>query len=143
MDKVKEYLDMPVDKLPRKEVREILGKFGMVFKQIEYGAASEYCDWQIPLRKEGYGVIMPSLGKYRNIAKAMALQARLEIAEGRFDDAITTMKNALALSRHLAESPIIISALVGMGTGRLMINQIEQSSREKWLFDYRHSNCII
>ena len=54
------------------------------------------------------------------------MRCRLEIAEGRFDDAVVTVKTMFALSRHLGEHPTLIGDLVGVALAAITIGPLEE-----------------
>jgi hypothetical protein len=60
------------------------------------------------------------------IAYAISLKARLKIAEGRYDEAISTIQTGLAMGRHLGESSVLPQGLVGIAISGLMCTQVEQ-----------------
>src|SRR5262249_22802283 len=51
---------------------------------------------------------------------------RIEVAEKRFDDAITTAKTMFALSRHLGEHPTLVGELVGLAIANIAIGPLEE-----------------
>src|SRR5262249_25462121 len=78
------------------------------------------------LRREGYGLLLPDVQSMRNIGTLLAVRARLEIAEGRYERAIYTLQTGLALARHVGDGVILIQDLVGMALAQQMIAQVEE-----------------
>jgi hypothetical protein len=62
----------------------------------------------------------------RDLARFVAVNARLEIAEGQFDEATKTLQTGYAMAQHFAEAPFFICALVGMAFSDIMSNQVEE-----------------
>jgi hypothetical protein len=56
----------------------------------------------------------------RTIARVLRIQARLELAEGRFDEALATITMGYRLAENVAQSPILISGLVGIAIAQTM-----------------------
>jgi len=120
-DKVRAWLEMPLDQLPRQEARAIIG--GRIMRQIELAARREKCEWDLPIHEQGFDLLLPPLGKYRAMARLIALDARLLMAEGRYDEAIGKLQTGFAMARHVAEGPTVIHALVGVAIGSYMADQ--------------------
>jgi len=70
-------------------------------------------------------MLLPGLGDFRNIAKVLAVKTRLEIAEGKFDEALKTLQTGFALGRDVGKGPTIIQGLVGIAIGGLMLDELE------------------
>jgi len=68
---------------------------------------------------------MPELGRFRQFARTIALKARVEMAQGKLDEALNTIRVGVSLARHLAEGPTIIQSLVGAAILSLMHYQID------------------
>src|SRR5262249_717404 len=85
-------------------------------------------DWQILLqaKREGPILLLPDIQQLRELAGALKVRFRLEVAEGRLDDALVTAKTLLALSRHLGEHPTLIGELVGVAIGSLAVGPLEE-----------------
>jgi hypothetical protein len=54
------------------------------------------------------------------------VQARVQIAEGRFDRAAQTLQTGFALARHQAEGRTLINGLVGIAIAQLMAEQVRE-----------------
>lgn len=125
-DKIQAWLDMPPDKLPRDQVRETLNQLRNPLHMIELAARTERVEWYFPIRSEGYHLMLPSLGIMRSLAKAQALRIRLEIAEGKIDDAIHDLQTGFAMARQVggANDPFLIQSLVAMNIGTTITEQV-------------------
>jgi hypothetical protein len=56
----------------------------------------------------------------------MTIKARVEIAEGRLDDAIHTIETNLAFARHAGGGPFLINGLVGIGVTVVTLDAVEE-----------------
>lgn len=119
--RVNAWLALPPDQLPRDAVREFLG--GLNLGNIELGARRRDADWGLPI-EEGVNMMLPRLSEFRGIARLLALKARLETVEGRYDDAIRTLQTGFAFARHVGQGPTIIQKLVGIAIAALMQQQV-------------------
>jgi len=128
-DNINDWLKMPVDELPRQELKNILNSFTFAFHQLDRAVLREQCDWQVPLRTEGFNALMAPLNEFRHLGKILALQARLQIADGKYNEAIHTLRNGFTLARHVAEDPMLINDLVGIGIATFMHREVEQFIR--------------
>src|SRR5687767_2290885 len=62
-EKVSEWVELPAEKLPRNEVRQMLARYTTVFEQIDIAVHREKCDWELPLRETDnpFGILLPEL----------------------------------------------------------------------------------
>jgi hypothetical protein len=119
--KISDWLEVPLAQLPREEVKTTLGTCHSVLSQVELGARREHCDWEVPIREQTFfAILLPELSKLRDIARIVALQARLEIVEGRLDDAIRTFQTGYALARHASQGQTLIHGLIGIAIADMM-----------------------
>jgi hypothetical protein len=133
-EKVIQWLEMPLAKFPEDEARKLLKRFGGVFKQVDIAARRAYCDWdtEIPESKENLiAILLPELSSLRSLGRLVALRARADIAAGDYTRAIHSLQTGYAMSRHIAEQPFLISALVGIAVGRLMNEQLVAMASRK------------
>ena len=124
-EKVRKWLATPPADLPRGEVRDLLKGYEAALRQVELAARREYCHWDLPIRSEGFSLIVPPLSKHRALAGLLALRARLAAAEGRTDRAVHDLQTLFAMSRHLGEGPTLIQALVAAAIAELGLDQVE------------------
>ena len=68
---------------------------------------------------------MPDAAGMRTWSRLLVLKARVEAAEGKFDDAIRTMETGIAFGRHVADGPFLINQLVGIAIASAMLTAYE------------------
>jgi len=125
-DKIAEWLDLPSDQLPRAEVDQVLASEKYRLDEADRAARMETCDWQLPLRsEEPWMVRLPEAQGMRNVARLVALRTRVLIADRKFDEAIHSLQTGLAMSRHIAQQPTIVSGLVGLAISNLMFREFD------------------
>jgi hypothetical protein len=122
-ERIEKWLDLPLADLPLKEVSAELSRYKSSIGLLGLGSRCGSCDW-------GYYVLavetlLPRLSDYRELARVLALKARVEIAQGHFDQALATLQIGVALGRHVAEGPFLINSLVGVAIEALMARQLE------------------
>jgi len=127
LQKVAEWLETPLEKLPRAEVAKLLGELKSVLEELDLAARRQRCDWDLPLGERGFfSILLPELGKLRELSRIVALQARLQIAEGRLDEALHTLQTGFSLARHAAEGPTLINGLVGIAIAEMMGQRVRE-----------------
>jgi hypothetical protein len=55
----------------------------------------------------------------------LALQARLQIAEGHTAEAADTLLTGFAMARHTADCPFLVSGLVGLAISNIMLDEVD------------------
>jgi hypothetical protein len=120
-----QLLTMPLKQLP---ARELLDYGRVHLKQADWAARLDKPDWQILLRlkTDGISLLIPDVQGMRELANALKVRFRAEVAMGRFDDALRTAKTMFAMSRHLHESSLLISDLVGIAIAFVAIGPLEE-----------------
>ncbi len=66
--------------------------------EVELASRCKDCDWQIEDRPEGFGLLLPEVQGFRNVAMVLAVRARYEIAQGKWDDAVSDVADRLRRS---------------------------------------------
>jgi hypothetical protein len=124
-DRREKLLTTPLKDLPAQELQDYGGS---ALRQADWAARLDKPDWEILLqcKTEGIGLLLPDVQQMRTLASALKVRFRAEVALGRFDDAIRTAKTMFALSRHMTESPTLISDLVGIAISMIAIGPLEE-----------------
>jgi hypothetical protein len=101
-------------------------------REVDRAARREYCDWEMArrMREDGIYTQMPDVQALRQFGMLLAARARLEMAEGRLDKALYTIRTGLGLARHAGESATFIQSLVGSAIANLMLTQLEELLRQ-------------
>ena len=85
------------------------------------GAAIGPCDWGLH-REDGPYLLLPHLGKGRDLARLASLRARLDFAAGNSARAVDTAADAIVMGRHLStDLTAIVSYLVQLAVERTAI----------------------
>lgn len=120
------WREMPLKDLPLKDMQLYCTNNGL--RQADYAARLDTPDWQIllKLKSDGVNLLIPDIQKFRLLADVIQFRFRVEIAERRFGDALTTAKTMLALSRHCGEHPTLIGELVGVAIGTIALSRVDE-----------------
>jgi len=121
------WLETPAKDLPKQEVRLFIDREKNVFRELELAARCDHCDWQLRerIRTDSLGFLLPDIQQLREFALLLRLRASLEIADGRFADAVHTLRVGFAMAKHANQSPSLIAALVGIAIANQMADQVE------------------
>ena len=118
---------MPFDQLPFEQVESILIKLKPTICFLSQAARSERCNWPLIKPEQAHKLqFMDDLSKYRQFAFILDVQAKLQIAQGRYDQATDTLKTSLAIAKHLGDAPTLIQGMVGIAITALNQSRIEQ-----------------
>jgi hypothetical protein len=122
------WAELPLNALPKEDVRKELAPFDKVCELLDKGARCEHCDWGIRdrLREKGIAALLPEIQPMRECATLLRVKAHLEMADGRFDKALLTLRTGFALARHVGESETLICFLVGVAIANMMESELDQ-----------------
>jgi hypothetical protein len=125
-EQVERLQAMPIDQLPRDEVRTLLAEARPMLDQLHVAARREYCHWDLPRREHAATSLLPHLHRMRPVVRLLSLNTRLAALEGRYDDAATSMQTSLALVRHCQDDDagVLIDALVASMVGQLFMEDV-------------------
>jgi hypothetical protein len=121
-----DWLAGPLDKLPKDAARALLERRRNALNELDQAALRAFCDWEYDQRTEGISLVLPELQMMRSLARLQALRARLAVAEGDPARAIAHLRAGFALSRHVADGPTLIQALVGVAIATQMTRVVEE-----------------
>jgi hypothetical protein len=128
-EKAAAYLDGPLSDLPVAEVRKLVDSWAGQLQQMEYAARRRTADWNYTLpeqRDDAYNILLPDMQEMRTWGRLLAMKARVEIAEKRYDDAARTIETGLSMARQVAEGPTVINGLVGIAMASVFLNRVEE-----------------
>jgi hypothetical protein len=113
------YGVMPIDQLPRDQVTAALVEYEGVLAQLDTAARREYCRWEPAFREQKFGALLAHLGPLRDAARALSLNARVQIAEGKWDEAARSLQTGYALATHVQSDGALVQVLVGAAIARM------------------------
>lgn len=129
VDQVTAWLDAPLDQLPRQQAAALVDAYASPLHFCELAARRTRCDWGIPERDDGFMTLLPQLHDLRVLGLVLALRERLQIADGKFDDAAHTCQTGLALAHHLSGEHYMIQALVAAAIAQRMLAPLDDWQR--------------
>jgi tetratricopeptide (TPR) repeat protein len=125
--RVEAWMQAPLESFPKDEVRKAFQGF-RAFDDLREAASRERCEWDWRLQDmegpKSFEFMLEEIQQSRGLARCLAVKARLEIAEGRYEDAIDTFRIGFQLARDIATTPIIIPGLVGISITATLDEQV-------------------
>lgn len=124
---VYDRLDAPLEGLrgvefdPREKSMREDSDLPVLFESLELAARRESCDWQLPIREgKFYSLLIPEAQQTREFGRLLFVRARIQIANGQYDQAIRTLQSGYALARNAAQAPTLVHGLVGVAIAGMM-----------------------
>lgn len=118
----------PLADLPKDDVRTWVGGYSGALGQVKLAAFREECNWDLRLREiRGFEIIsflLPDFQEMRHISRVLQLRARLEIAEGKYDEARETLRLGYKLAQDAGRPPLMINGLIGVAITAVMNEQL-------------------
>ncbi len=134
-EKIEHWMQMPLGSREEKQYREkelssvggFLSSGNGIYADMERAARFESCDWEQPVRDGNYiMMLLPEIQQSRSYARLLSAKAHFEIAEGRYAAAVRTLQTGYSEGRQVAQSPTIVSGLVGVTIAGIMSYQLQQ-----------------
>lgn len=127
-DQFDKWIKSPPDQLPKEKVRKVLSQFESTYQALKTAAYREHCYWDWRMQdlrgSDTIAFMLPEAQESRELARILALKARLEISEGRYDDALETFRIGYKQAIDVAIPPTIINDLIGIAISSIMNDQL-------------------
>jgi tetratricopeptide (TPR) repeat protein len=125
--KVSDWLELPLREMPIAEVRDFLKAYEYPLKTADEAARRERCDWDLPIHSENLlTVLLEEVQEARNLAQLLSLQARLQMLDGEYPEAIRSLQTGFKLAQDIAEPPLAICGLVGIVISQQMADRVQE-----------------
>jgi hypothetical protein len=106
------WLDLPPDRLPVKELETELASYARAIRDLERASRREVCDWQLPISRDGFSTNLDDFQNLRIPVRMLALKARLQIARGDLDGALSTIATTFKVSHDCNQGRLFITSLI-------------------------------
>jgi hypothetical protein len=125
-DQVERLQAMPVEQLPRDEVRALLAGAKPMLDQLHVAARRETCAWDLPRREHGATTLLPHLHRMRPFIRLLSLNTRLAALEGRYDDAASSIQTAVAMIRQGQDEAagVLLDGLVSAMVSQILMDDV-------------------
>jgi hypothetical protein len=126
LDNIEKWMQMPLDELPRDRAEKLLASLGKSTRsELDLAVRREHCNWDSPLwQGHFYEVLLPETQQFRNLARRVALQTRLQIGDKHYADAIASLQTGYGMARQVANQPFLVSNLVAAAVTQKMNHQL-------------------
>jgi len=114
----------PIRDLPLEKLRDVANmKIEQMGNQLAVATTRRECNWELGIEDmRGVDVVnfvLPDFQGCRELARALTVKTRLEIAERRYDDAVATLRQQYRLGHDAAQVPLLVCALIGVAIDSL------------------------
>ncbi len=116
-DEIRKWMKLPLDKLPIKRVEAVLKPYQPALMLLDEAANSKQCNWP----SIAVGQMPKNHREYRPLAYVIAVQARLQIAQGLYGEAVGTIRTGLNMGRNLGRSLNLMHGLIGTAIAVVML----------------------
>jgi len=117
------WLSLPLAQFPQDKARTFLEAYRNAIHETRTATFCDHCDWGLQLRElkgmDTLNFLFPELQETRTLARVLRIKARLQIAQGQYEEAIDTLVMSYRLAENVARSPVLISNLVGVAIANL------------------------
>ncbi len=124
-EQVEAWLELSPEQLPKEQVRGVIDRSSSALELVMLAAHRTRCDWALPLRQQGFAMLLPHLSGLRNLARLLALRARLQIADGEFENALRTLQAGTMMARQLNQQAFLVQSLVAIAIESMMLESVE------------------
>jgi hypothetical protein len=125
---VDQWLARPLDEAMKDRTVPGLMRQG-VLDLLDEGSRRTYCHWETTMRSQGISTLLPHLNGLREGSRYLSVQARTQMAEGKHDDALRTIRTGVTLARHLNEQDaVLVQTLVGVAIFDAMADRLYEFS---------------
>jgi hypothetical protein len=130
IEKRERWSTAPLPDLARE--KDLVGYGGSGLRQADYAARLESVAWEILLqfKAEGINLLLPDAQQLRQLAGALRVRARGEIARKEYDAALRTLQTMFALAHTLDEHPTLIGQLVGIAITNMALGVVEELQQQ-------------
>ncbi|MCP5522364.1 MAG: hypothetical protein H7A46_12535 [Verrucomicrobiales bacterium] len=125
-DQCRDWLELPLDQFPPEDLRKLLAGQENNLDQLVKATRFEQCDWEIPVREEGFSALLPHLSEMRDVARLLSLQIRVLVHDGHYDEAMARLRAGMTLARHVAQGELLIEGLVGVAVANTMLDRVQE-----------------
>jgi hypothetical protein len=132
-EKVDKWMEIPLgdprEKQSRPKAEEVLST--AMFNDMDRAARFESCDWELPMHDGNViSMLIPEVQQTRGYGRLLSAKARLEIVEGKYDQAVRTLQTGFALARDVAKGPTLIHSLVGTAISAMMLDRVREITQQ-------------
>ncbi len=112
------WINGPVSGMPVEDVRAFMSQLQKITDEAHDAASQRETNWELDLEElsgpETVQFMLSDFQEFRQLSRLLILDARVAIADGRFDDAIHDLQTNYRLAQDVQEPQLIINSLIGI-----------------------------
>jgi hypothetical protein len=121
------FLEFSEQDFPVEEAGKLVARFDATLKQLSDAAVRSHADWAYVLEgRDPLTIPLPDSQSIRNFTRLLAVKARYETRSERYSQAIDSVRDGLALSRHVAAAPFLVNQLIGVAAAGVLLHQVDE-----------------
>ena len=120
------YLEQSLEQLDAAEITRLTP---IGFADLRRAVFRERAGWEYPIGEGTQGladILLPDVQEIRTYIKAIAARARVDIQQGKLNDAMDKICIGLGISKHIGETPVLICKLLQAVTASNVLGAIEE-----------------
>jgi len=120
------YLDLPLDSPKLRSAGDVFNPG--FYRTLKRAAYRRTADWQYPIGEEPAAeILLPDVQGSRDIVgRGLSVWIRHEISRGKLAEAREAILVGLAVSRHYARTPFVITQLVCVAIDSMLLSRLEE-----------------
>ncbi|MGI8982370.1 MAG: hypothetical protein ACR2FY_24325 [Pirellulaceae bacterium] len=123
-----DWIERPLTELPKEEVEKWVGYYRHAMAETKTAAYREECRFNLRLQDlrgmETINLLLHDFQNARELARVLRLRARLEVSNGKLDDAIESLRQGFQLGRDVSEPELLVNGLVGIAIAGTMQHEL-------------------
>jgi hypothetical protein len=125
LDKVSNWIQQSPGEVDWDEVEKHLAPYGACMRELFRGTKMTECDWNLPLKEQGFQTLLPHLSSIRNLGRLLILQSKLDFFRGNMQGALDSTGAGFRLAQHIAQGDTLIEGLVAIAVLHQTIQSLE------------------
>ena len=119
-------LDMPADEMPMDDALKLLNSYDSAIEQLSAAGRRADCNWEYVLESgDPLLILLPDAQFMRSYGRLLAVRARYESRKRDFPAAVSSLRDGLMLSQHVAKAPFLVNRLIAYVISSLMLEQMD------------------
>lgn len=107
------------------ELRDYLGQLQPTLALVRRAAAMSGCYFEHEYAQPSIDMMLPELSRMRQLARILAVDARVKAADGKYREAFENISAMYKLCQHITTEPILVSGLVAVAIEHMADDTLE------------------
>ena len=125
-EKVSDWIQKNPDEVNWDEVENHLASYVASMRELLRGSKMTECDWNLPMKEQGYMTLLPHLAPMKNLGRLIILQAKLDFYRGNVEQALDCIGACFRIAQHIAKGGTLIEGLVANAVIQQAIQALEE-----------------